>query len=395
MPMTLILSSHGLHLSKYIPLKYSVKNLRRRIMNFPGWRTNRKIVVFDSDDWGSIALPSKETYLNLMDAGFNLDLNPYLKYDSLASENDLTSLFDILKKFHDKNGNYPVFTANTVVANPDFEAIEASGFNTYHYELFTESLKKYGNHENSFKLWHEGYKEGLFYPQFHAREHLNVKYWMNALRLGHPQITYGFRKKFYILDTATHPNIEHSCTSAYYPKDEEEYYMIEDSIKDGLQIFRRLFGFSSRSFTATGHIWNSRLESLLKNEGVRYLKGIMIQREPVIGTSRFRKRYNYTGKENSLGMIHLVRNAFFEPGLTEDKDGEVADCLERIDVAFACKKPAIISTHRINYIGSICEEFSKDNLRHLDHLIKFILKKYPDVEFMSTDQLGSLIEGGT
>jgi len=28
--------------------------LHRYIANIPGWRTNRKIIVIESDDWGSI-----------------------------------------------------------------------------------------------------------------------------------------------------------------------------------------------------------------------------------------------------------------------------------------------------------------------------------------------------
>ena len=35
-----------------------IKNLLKNISNLPGWRTNRKIVVIESDDWGSIRMPS-------------------------------------------------------------------------------------------------------------------------------------------------------------------------------------------------------------------------------------------------------------------------------------------------------------------------------------------------
>ena len=165
-----------------------LQHLKRRLINLPGWHTTRKIVVIDSDDWGSIALPSLEVYKSLRDSGFRMEFNPYLKYDSLASENDLDALFSILTSFKDKNGNHPVFTANTVVANPDFEKIRSSDFTEYHYELFTETLKKYPKHSKSFDLWRQGIDQCIFYPQFHAREHLNVRYWMKSLQAGHPQI---------------------------------------------------------------------------------------------------------------------------------------------------------------------------------------------------------------
>lgn len=367
-------------------------HFKRRLINIPGWHTKRKIMVLDSDDWGSIALPSLEVYERLNDSGFRMELNPYLKYDSLASESDLASLFDVLTRYKDINGNHPVFTVNTVVANPDFEKIKLTAFKEYHYELFTESLKKYPKHSKSFELWQQGMGEGIFYPQFHAREHLNVSYWMKSLQNGHPQICLGFRNEFYILDNATHPNIEHSCTSAHYPKTEIENLEIEASIKDGLKIFKDIFGYQSRSFTGTGYIWSSSIEKMLKEEGVRYLKGLIIQRDPIIGTGKFRTKYHYTGQRNKLGLIYLVRNAFFEPGLTNNKDKLISDCISRANTAFLSGKPVIISTHRINYIGYISEKFRNDNLRFLNLLLSQMLKLHPDIEFMTSDELGLLVE---
>ena len=54
-------------------------------------------------------------------------------------------------------------------------------------------------------------------------------------------------------------------------------------------------------------------------------------------------------------------------------------------------KPAIISSHRINYIGSLVEENRAYNLSRLNNLLKIILEKWPDIEFMTSDQLGDLI----
>ena len=37
--------------------------------NIPGWCTNRKIVVIESDDWGSIRMSSLEAFKKLLKAG--------------------------------------------------------------------------------------------------------------------------------------------------------------------------------------------------------------------------------------------------------------------------------------------------------------------------------------
>src|SRR6056297_3463585 len=91
--------------------------LASNLANILGWRTDRKIVVFESDDWGSIRMPSKNVYHKCLKAGYRVDKIAYERYDSLASEDDLELLFDLLTSYKDINGNHPVMTANVLPAN--------------------------------------------------------------------------------------------------------------------------------------------------------------------------------------------------------------------------------------------------------------------------------------
>ena len=43
-----------------------VKSFKKIITNIKGWRTNRKIVVIESDDWGTIRMSSKEAFNSLL-----------------------------------------------------------------------------------------------------------------------------------------------------------------------------------------------------------------------------------------------------------------------------------------------------------------------------------------
>ena len=70
----------------------------------------------------------------------------------------------------------------------------------------------------------------------------------------------------------------------------------------------------------------------------------------------------------------------------------ISSCLKEIEIAFKWKKPAIISTHRVNYIGYINPKNRDLNLPLLKELITMILKSWPDTEFISSDQLGKLIK---
>lgn len=69
------------------------------------------------------------------------------------------------------------------------------------------------------------------------------------------------------------------------------------------------------------------------------------------------------------------------------------ECLHRIDVAFKCFRPAIISSHRLNFIGAIEPSNRDRHLSALELLLTKIVKQWPDVEFVSSDQLGHIING--
>ena len=104
----------------------------------------------------------------------------------------------------------------------------------------------------------------------------------------------------------------------------------------------------------------------------------------------YKKRFHYTGQKNALQQRYLIRNAFFEPSVNPNIN-YVKDCLSRIELAFKHKTPAIISSHRVNFIGSIFHENSSKNLKEFQSLLKSIVQKWPDVEFLSSDQLGDII----
>jgi len=101
---------------------------------------------------------------------------------------------------------------------------------------------------------------------------------------------------------------------------------------------------------------------------------------------------HYTGQKNDLGQTYLVRNCRFEPSADPKKDW-VGSCLNEINTAFRWRKPAIIESHRVNFIGYINSENRDHNLKLFNQLLREIVRKWPDVEFMSSDELGGLMDG--
>jgi hypothetical protein len=365
----------------------SKRNLIRNLSNIPGWRTKRKIVVIESDDWGAIRMASKEVLDGLIKAGVPISNCRYNNNDSLAGEDDLSALFEVLQSVKDKNENSAVFTAVSVVANPDFEKIEQSGFKQYFYEPFTETLKKYPSHAKSYDLWKEGIKNRLFVPQFHGREHLNVTGWLKALRNQNQDTLLAFKHRVYGITPRCYQS-HVTFQAAFDFEDISEVVYHKDVIRQGLELFEKLFGYKARYFIPTNGPFNNQLEAVAAECGIKYIGTSKIQLEP-IGNGKTRKVLHRIGQRNSYGQTYITRNCFFEPNDTSKN--WIDSCLREIEIAFRWGKPAVISSHRVNYVGYINPLNRTHGLKQLKFFLDEIVKRWTDVEFLTSDQLGDLI----
>ena len=119
------------------------------------------------------------------------------------------------------------------------------------------------------------------------------------------------------------------------------------------------------------------------------LQGTQVQLIPQLNNSnelRLRKRINWMGKKNAKGLEYLCRNVFFEPTQKPNFEWE-KDALRRIDTAFYWGKPAIISTHRLNFMGGFSTQNRENTLNRLKLLINQVQKKHKDVVFASSNEI--------
>ena len=362
------------------------KILAKNYVNFRGWSTRRKIVVIESDDWGSIRMPSVSARRQLKEAGVPVDANKFTWLDTLERKKDLERLFETLYKFKDRNGKCPVITANTLVANPHFEKIKRDQFSTYHYETINDTYNRYHEPE-LFTYWlNEGIKEKLLYPQFHGREHLNATRWLRLLKKGNERERMAF-KHHALLGLPESNDRENWYMAAFECHNEKEKKEVEQMAADGLKLFKRLFGFHSRSFVASQSIFGYHVNAVLANNGVKYHQCGQ-QFLPVNGHLKIRNQF--WGHTNEQGQIYWRRNCTFEPYKDQSAD-HITPCLNEIKIVFRWGKPAVINSHRINYVGGIDENHREQSLKKLKQLIAAILKKWPDVEFITSEELGDFM----
>lgn len=366
----------------------------KNLSNIPGWRTKRKLVIIESDDWGSIRMPSINVFNNLTKEGLDLISDEgarFNAYDSLATSGDLAALFETLSSIKDSTGRPPVITPVSVVANPDFRKIRDSSFREYFYEPFAETLKRYPGCENSFALWKEGIKHRLFIPQFHGREHLNVGVWLRALQSKNLKIKLAFENNMWGISTIDDPQIKLEVQAAFDFIDLDDLVYQTDVIKTGLDLFEELFGYRATFFVPPNGPFSSKLEQPCLDNGIKFLSCSKLQIEP-IGQFKTKKRVHWLGQRTGSGLICLTRNCFFEP--SQSGNDWVDSCLFDISNSFRWNKPAVISSHRVNFIGALHESNRSSGLRQLQLLLKSIIKQWPDTEFITSAELGSLILSG-
>jgi hypothetical protein len=364
----------------------------RNIKNIPGWRTNRRIIIFESDDWGSIRMPSLTVFKKLEKLGVDLrsmDAERFNLNDSLATSTDLEKLFDVLTGVKDKNGNYAVFTPVSIIANPDFNKIKLSGYSEYYYEPFTETLKKYPGCENSFNLWLEGIKNKIFIPESHGREHLNIAAWLKLLRLGDRNALLAFKEGMwgFVPDQKVYPGLDFQAAFLLFDPQEVEIHM--KIIKEGMDMFEKLFGYRAVYFVPPNGHFNNILNKTLYENGISFRCLGQIQPE-TIGFGKYRNTLNWLGKRDKNYIMYITRNCSFEPSISNRN--WIDSCLKEISTAFSWNKPAVISSHRVNYIGAL-NPINRDNgLRQLKELLKEIVNRWPEVEFLNTSKLCKLIQ---
>ncbi len=334
-------------------------------------------------------MPSLKAFQVLNEEGIDLrgrDADRYNLNDSLASSSDLEMLFEVLAAFKDQSGNNAVFTPVSIVANPDFQKIKDSEYHQYFYEPFTETLKRYPGCEKSFGLWKEGVEKNIFVPQMHGREHLNVAAWLKSLQNGDRETRMAFDQGLwgFVPDQDKLPGVDFQA--AYLLGDPSELEQHKRIIVEGLSLFEKLFSYQAEYFVPPNGPFNNALNKTLVENGIKYRSASKIQNQPM-GNGKAKKNIHWLGQKDRSGLRYITRNCFFEPS-QPGKDW-ADSCLNDIKIAFYCNKPAIISSHRVNYIGTMNPSNRDNGLRQLSKLLKHILKNWPDVEFMTTARLGA------
>lgn len=362
--------------------------LSDNLKNVRGWRTPRRLVAFAVDDYANVRVASREARQRLVDAG--LDLSHQMdRQDALETRQDLEALFDVLDSVRDSRDRPAKLTAYALSANPDFERIRADGQRYYgesvpatFARLEAEQPTAY---QRAWALWQEGMERGLLQPQFHGREHLNVELFEHKLRSGAPDLLANIEQDSLagIADDPAMPRV--GFTHAFGLHDAAALPVHREILADGLNRFEQVWGVRSKTFTPPAQKLHPSLYETAESGGVISIdKPFRCTR--AMGDNTSRREVNRSGRQRGQNHLTVVRNVVFEPGKDMGFD-PVERAVQQVAAAFRWRKPAIISSHRVNFCGHLDEANRKHGLEALRKLLKKITTRWPDVEFVGVDEL--------
>lgn len=358
--------------------------VKKILSNIPGYSTERKIIVIESDDWGSERFPNKQTVDTFIEDGYPVYKCGFSYNDCLETNEDIHELKKTLVAIENEIQKKPKLTLLTNVANPDFKKIRENSFNKYYSKTIKNSYKNDDKRNNVLHLLNDLLKNRYIDIEYHGRQHLYVDRWMRDL-MDNETTRYAFRHHVSGISPAYMKNLEYGYRAAYdLDCENNDVENHNESIVVGIKEFKDVFKKNPTHFVAPDGPFPLELEKTLKNENIRSIGKSKLDKPPG-GNGKFKYQLNWLGKKTSSGLIVTTRNVGFEP--MSEVYGDVNRALDEIKMIFALHKPAVVSTHRANYVGNIHTENRDKGLNKLKDLMVKANEIWPDTEFLTTNEL--------
>jgi hypothetical protein len=369
------------------------RSLLDNLKNIPGWRTKEKLIILVFDDYGNVRQESAASMQRMMDAGVEIN-SRFDKFDTLETKQDLELLFEVLSSVSDRHGRSAVLTPLTLCANPDFDAVNANDA-AYRYESLPQTFARLEEtqgqaYNGAWDLWQEGIRRGLLKPQFHGREHLNVELLERKLRSGDKVLNINLENRSMAALGAEPSMPGVGFTQAFGLWDRSELDRHREIIIDGLALFERVFGYPSKTFTPPSQQLHPDLYAHVEKLGVHAIdKPLYCVRR--LNKHESRREFNVLGPCAGHNHVSIVRNVVFEP--TNDREFDSVElALDQVAAAFRWRRPAIVSSHRVNFAGHIDQGNREFGLKSLKRFLDGVVARWPDVQFISVDMLVDKIE---
>jgi peptidoglycan/xylan/chitin deacetylase (PgdA/CDA1 family) len=307
------------------------------------WR-RLKAVVLESDDWGLCAwVPDDQAHRALaVLPAFRSPAGLRYGRSTLESADDVSALAGTLLDWRGGDGFPPVLQANTIVANPDYDALSPPLFEGD--ELPVLEQPRVPARWNRPGLWdavRDAESAGVWWAELHGLHHLPAQAWLTALRRGQHDARRAFEQQSPIGEAVE--------ASGEYGGAESQELRARD-IRRAIDAFRRLFGRAPTSFCPPDYHSDDWFEAEAASLGLTTWQGKAEQAGrwlPWLRRRTYGARFPHREGERFL----MPPRVAFEPSGDASAPGrrglEAAHRAAR--AAWERAQPAVVSTHRMNY----------------------------------------------
>ena len=309
----------------------------------PDWH-RLKAVVLESDDWGLCAwVPDDRAHRVLSDQpAFRTEAGLRYGRSTLEHASDVQALVATLLDHRGGDALPPVWQANTVVANPEYSALEPPLFDVAELPLVAHPRQPARWERPG--LWEAVQRaeaDGVWWAELHGLHHLPATAWLQALRRGADDARHA-------LEQASPISLAVEGSGEYDASEPRE--LRASDLRRAIEIFTALFGRAPASFCPPDYRFDDWLEAEAGALGLTTLQGKPEQAGGRLGPLRRRWR--------GLRFPHVSGRRFYMPPRIgfEPRGDAAAPGRQGLDAAHRAARaawsqgrPAIVSTHRLNY----------------------------------------------
>lgn len=325
------------------------------------WREpvlTRPVVVVESDDWGP---------------------------GPVSDAQMLERIAGLLADIRDTKGRPAVMTLGVVLGKPDGAAILANDCRQYHRRALDEP-----RYAPIVEAIGRGCGAGVFTLQRHGLEHC----WPSALLARARSAT---RVHEWLADDdarseALPPELQSRwIDAAELPSSPLPADDVLAAVEQEAEMFRRIFGEVPTVAVPNTFVWTDDVERAWASTGVSCVVtcGRQYVGRAADGSLLPPVRQMFNGAAGVDGIRYVVRDAYFEPIRGHRAEQVWAAVAERTELG----RPTLLEMHRESFVAGA--EAAERALAELERALRGVLRRHPDVHFMSTAALHRLLPAAT
>lgn len=309
------------------------------------------VLIIESDDWGA---------------------------GPLRQAHQLERIMTVLAAHSNLRGQKPVMTLGIVLSVPDGGRMLSEEFCRYYRKGL--ALPEFADVLTVMK---RGAGSGVFALQLHGEEH----YWPAAL-LSSVQASPALAAWSNGAEPAATEALPAALQSRWIdasvlPSTALAMQDIRAAALAEVESFRSIFGAVPKVAVPPTFVWNDAVEAAWSEAGVEFVvtPGRRFEARDARGNPVPGGPPLTNGAAGNAGVTYLVRDDYFEPARGHSAKQALA--------AFGAKtrlgRPTLLETHRANFLGDA--DIAEAAVRELDRLIALVLRTFPEVLFLSTEEL--------